>query len=165
MNTLKKEYIFKNNIFVLEMECTEMTYKIYITIDKKRYIISRGWLLNNEIIIDDIMLQDLKYQKMFKNNKIDKYMNKGFYLKYTGKGYGTATLKHIIEFAKQNNFHTIKGELAEIDKNTKIDPTHRERQIHFYKKFEFKILPNEQNPKKIELNFNERSCQNELGEN
>ena len=34
-----------------------------------------------------------------------------------------------------------------------IDPTHRERQIHFYKKFGFSILSNERKLSSLELNL------------
>ena len=73
------------------------------------------------------------------------------YLPYVNKGYGTLLMNELLRFAKENNCKIIKGELSEVDSNTPYDPTHRQRQIHFYKKFGFKILPNEENPESVKL--------------
>jgi GNAT superfamily N-acetyltransferase len=46
-------------------------------------------------------------------------------------------MQKLIQYAKENNYNAITGTL--VDK----DADHRERQIHFYKKFGFEMLPNE----------------------
>jgi GNAT superfamily N-acetyltransferase len=73
------------------------------------------------------------------------------YTNHINKGYGTQMMNMLIEYAKENNYKTITGNLSEVDNNTTTDPHHKDRQIHFYKKFGFKILPDEENPKSIEL--------------
>lgn len=73
------------------------------------------------------------------------------YLPYVNKGYGTLLMNELLHSAKKHDCKLIKGVLSEVDSNTAYDPTHRQRQIHFYKKFGFKVLPNEETPDSIEL--------------
>ena len=60
--------------------------------------------------------------------------------RHINKGYGTLLMQKLIQYAKENNYNAITGTL--VDK----DADHRERQIHFYKKFGFEISePNHNN--------------------
>ena len=93
-----------------------------------------------EIFINDICVRDkLKYGDN--------------YLKYINKGYGSHMMSELISYAKQNGYQRIIGELSPVDENNDIDTCHRDRQLYFYKKFGFNILPNESCPKIIELNL------------
>ena len=73
------------------------------------------------------------------------------YLRFVNKGYGTKMMNMLIDFAQKNGYKKIIGSLVDGDKSDNVDTTHRERQIHFYKKFGFKILPDENDPHSIEL--------------
>jgi GNAT superfamily N-acetyltransferase len=55
--------------------------------------------------------------------------------KYINKGYGTKIMNCLIKFAQDNGYEQIIGELIDSDSD------HRDRQIHFYKKFGFIISP------------------------
>lgn len=75
------------------------------------------------------------------------------YLPYVNKGYGTLLMNELLSFARAHDYKRISGKLEKFDGNSFYDPDHRDRQIHFYKKFNFKILPCEESPKEIELNL------------
>jgi len=75
------------------------------------------------------------------------------YLPYVNKGYGTQMMNELLRFSKENGYIKITGNLSEVDQSTAYDPTHRERQIHFYKKFGFRITSSEEDPQGIELNL------------
>ena len=49
------------------------------------------------------------------------------------KGYGTAMIHKLIEYAKVNGYSRIYGNLSDVDIG------HKDRLYHFYKKFGFKI--------------------------
>lgn len=66
---------------------------------------------NQEILLSDIIL----------------------YGRNINKGYGTILIKKLIEYAKENNFKKIYGNITEVDWD------HIERLEHFYKKFKFKV--------------------------
>ena len=53
------------------------------------------------------------------------------------KGYGSLMMKNLIEIAKQNNISCIDGWLAKTDRD------HADRLYHFYEKFGFQIVPND----------------------
>lgn len=61
---------------------------------------------------------------------ISPYSNK----KYYSKGYGSMMMNELIKFAIKKKYNKIKGELSIVD----VD--HKERLLHFYKKFGFQIL-------------------------
>ena len=74
------------------------------------------------------------------------------YSNFINKGYGTEMMNMLLKFAKENGYKKITGILSKDDANSTSDPTHRDRQIHFYKKFGFEILPNEESLSFIKLN-------------
>ena len=49
------------------------------------------------------------------------------------KGYGTAMMQKLIEYAKENGYSRIYGNLSDVDIG------HKDRLYHFYKKFGFEI--------------------------
>ena len=49
------------------------------------------------------------------------------------KGYGTAMMKTLIEYAKENGYSRIYGNLSDVDIG------HKDRLYHFYDKFGFEI--------------------------
>lgn len=53
--------------------------------------------------------------------------------KYHNKGYGTKMMEKLFEYTKENNIQTIYGNLSLND----ID--HKDRLLHFYKKFGFNV--------------------------
>lgn len=120
----------------------EFTFNISITIKNKLYpnvmkcVLDRS---NNSILIGDINVADV-----YTGNQFD-------YLRFINKGYGSMLMNELLAFAKENGYNKITGELADIDEDNEYDREHRERQIHFYKKFGFEILPDEEHPQTIEL--------------
>lgn len=54
--------------------------------------------------------------------------------RYENRGYGTKMMQYLIDYAVENNFKEIYGNLAEIDFE------HRDRLEHFYKKLGFNII-------------------------
>ena len=54
---------------------------------------------------------------------------------YINKGYGTQVMNKLIKFARENGYKKITGELVNDDSD------HRDRQMHFYRKFGFIISP------------------------
>lgn len=65
------------------------------------------------------------------------------------RGYGSVMMKELIEYSRQNEFAHINGWLS------KDDYDHKERLYHFYQKFGFEIIQNEEGMKfadiKLEL--------------
>lgn len=61
--------------------------------------------------------------------------------KKNNKGYGSIMMGKLIEIAKQNGIKCIDGWLS------KADIDHRERLYHFYQKFEFEIISNDNGSK------------------
>ncbi|MBD5488051.1 MAG: GNAT family N-acetyltransferase [Lachnospiraceae bacterium] len=57
--------------------------------------------------------------------------------KKNNKGYGSLMMAKLIEFAKVNDFQGINGWLSHVDME------HEERLYHFYQKFGFEIVPND----------------------
>lgn len=55
--------------------------------------------------------------------------------KKNNKGYGSAMMLALIDYAKQNEIECIEGWLSSVDGD------HRERLYHFYQKFGFEITP------------------------
>lgn len=107
-----------------------------LILGKKTYKNAMQCVLYNEekkILIGDICVEN--------NN----------YMKQINKGYGTLMMNELIKYAKENNYVRIVGNFGVADENSPEDPSHRERQIHFYKKFGFKILPDESSPETMEL--------------
>ena len=49
------------------------------------------------------------------------------------KGYGSAMMQKLVEYAKENSYSLLYGNLSDIDIG------HRDRLYHFYKKFGFEI--------------------------
>ena len=76
-----------------------------------------------------------------------------YYLSHINNGFGTEVMNMLLDFAKQYNYNKIIAKLSKIDADIKDDPLHRERQLYFFKKFGFKILPSEENPVSIELDL------------
>lgn len=58
--------------------------------------------------------------------------------KKNNKGYGSSLMAKLIEFAKVNGFKGIEGWLSHVDFN------HKERLYHFYRKFGFDIISNDE---------------------
>lgn len=56
--------------------------------------------------------------------------------KYENKGYGSKLMQRLIDYATENGYKEIYGNLAEVDMG------HRDRLEHFYKKFSFEIIEN-----------------------
>ena len=54
--------------------------------------------------------------------------------KYYNKGIGTMMMNELIDYAKMNNYHEIRGELSTVDNE------HKDRLHHFYRKFGFEII-------------------------
>lgn len=135
----------KNKQPIFHTTITDMSFYIHIQIGKKYFNNAMKCVLHrdeNTILIGDIFIEG------------DTSGLLGFlqhYTRYTNKGYGTQMMNMLLEFAKENSYKKIVGNLSDVDDNNAFDPEHRKRQIHFYKKFGFKILPNEENPNSIEL--------------
>lgn len=60
-------------------------------------------------------------------------------------GYGSLMMEKLIAFAKQNGFIYITGWIS------KVDIDHVDRLYHFYQKFGFEIIPNEERMKIADL--------------
>ena len=117
-------------------------FNISLIIKNKTYYNSMRCTLYQElktIHIGDICIRD------------DRSLEPWNHTKFVNKGYGTLMMSELLNFAKENNYKKITGNISNVDNNTEWDPHHRERLIHFYKKFGFKILPDELAPKQIEL--------------
>lgn len=72
--------------------------------------------------------------------------------KNINKGYGTILVKKLIEYAQENNFKKIYGNITEVDWN------HIERLKYFYSKFNFKVELDVKNRNgKIELELDENN--------
>ena len=113
-----------------------------VTIGKQNYSNAMKCVLDEEkkeILIGDICINDNRY------------------LRHINKGYGTKMMEKLLEFANENDYETVVGNLGVADENSAADPTHRERQIHFYKKFGFSILPSEEKPERILLTLRQRN--------
>ena len=69
--------------------------------------------------------------------------------KNNNRGYGSVMMKELIEYSIQNGFTHIRGWLS------KVDYAHKDRLYHFYQKFGFEIIQNEEEMKfadiKLEL--------------
>lgn len=139
--------MIRNNNFISKIETDD--YGIYITA-----------IINDEDF-GDIMRCEYDKEKSeifisdFIIDKPSPFLPLGMkdysYLKYIGKGYYTQAMNMLLNHAKENGFHKITGKLADVDKGDWRDKDHRKRQIKFYKKFGFKILPSEECPNEIEL--------------
>lgn len=57
--------------------------------------------------------------------------------KQNNKGYGSVMMKELLNYARQNGFMYIDGWLSEVDYD------HKERLYHFYQKFGFEIIQNQ----------------------
>ena len=117
-------------------------FNVSLIIKNKTYYNSMKCTLDQEsktILIGDIYMKN------------DRSLEPWNYTKFINKGYGTLMMTELLKFAKENNYEKITGNISDVDNNTEWDPHHRERLIHFYKKFGFKILPDELAPKQIEL--------------
>ena len=120
----------------------EDIFNISLIIKNKTYYNAMKCTLDQEsktILIGDIYMKN------------DRSLEPWNYTKFINKGYGTLMMNELLKFAKENNYKKITGNISDVDNNTEWDPHHRERLIHFYKKFGFKILPDELTPKQIEL--------------
>ena len=120
---------------------SEYYYIIDLYVGKKKYYRALNCLLyrnENKIHIGDIIVQDSKPYS---------------YIKYVGKGYGSLMMNELIKFAKENGYTYIDGDIVSTDDSNNNDPTHRQRAIHFYKKFGFKCLPDEDHITKVELHL------------
>ena len=141
----RKENDMKNKQPIFHKITTDISFYIDVEIGKKYFRNAMKCVLyrdENTILIGDIFVEG-DTEGFF-----------GFlqhYTKYINKGYGTQMMNMLLEFAKENGYRKIVGKLSDVDDNDSIDPEHRKRQIHFYKKFCFKILPNEETPNAIEL--------------
>lgn len=136
-------WLFKQKITepVCTFRISDCLLLMNVTIGKKNYFKAMKCVLNEdkkEILIGDICIDENRY------------------LKHINKGYGTKMMEKLLEFAVQNGYETVVGNFGVADENSVIDPTHRERQIHFYKKFGFSILPSEEKPEKIMLRLYQR---------
>lgn len=58
--------------------------------------------------------------------------------KKNNRGYGSLMMEKLIDFAKANKFDVITGWLSYVDKE------HEKRLYHFYRKFGFEIIPNDE---------------------
>ena len=117
-------------------------FNVSLIIKNKTYYNSMKCTLDQEsktILIGDIYMKN------------DRSLEPWNYTKFINKGYGTLMMTELLKFAKENNYEKITGNISDVDNNTVWDPHHRERLIHFYKKFGFEILPDELTPKQIEL--------------
>ena len=117
-------------------------FNVSLIIKNKTYYNSMKCTLDQEsktILIGDIYMKN------------DRSLEPWNYTKFINKGYGTLMMTELLKFAKENNYEKITGNISDVDNNTEWDLHHRERLIHFYKKFGFKILPDELAPKQIEL--------------
>ena len=56
--------------------------------------------------------------------------------KYENKGYGSKLMQRLIDYATENDYKEIYGNLAEVDMG------HWDRLEHYYKKFGFEIIEN-----------------------
>lgn len=69
--------------------------------------------------------------------------------KKNNRGYGSSMMKELIEYSRHNEFAHINGWLS------KVDYDHKDRLYHFYQKFGFEIIQNEEEMKfadiKLEL--------------
>lgn len=134
----------KNEQPIFRKIVTDISFCIDIEIGKKYFNNAMKCVLyrdKNEILIGDIFVEG-DTSGLF-----------GFlqhYTRYTNKGYGTQMMNMLLDFAKENGYKKIVGNLSYVDDNDAFDPEHRERQLHFYKKFGFKILPSEE--KQTQLN-------------
>lgn len=61
--------------------------------------------------------------------------------KRNNRGYGSVMMKELIEYSKKNEYTQINGWLSKVDYN------HKERLYHFYQKFGFEIIQNEEGMK------------------
>lgn len=135
----------KNTQPIFHKVITDISFYIDIEIGKKYFRNAMKCALyreENKIVIGDIFIEG-DTEGLF-----------GFlqhYTNYINKGYGTQMMNVLLEFAKENSYKRIVGNLSYVDDNDAFDPEHRERQLYFYKKFGFKILPNEETPNAIEL--------------
>ena len=117
-------------------------FNVSLIIKNKTYYNSMKCTLDQEsktILIGDIYIKN------------DRSLEPWNYTKFINKGYGSLMMDELLKFAKENNYKKITGNISDVANNTEWDPHHRERLIHFYKKFGFKILPDELAPKQIEL--------------
>ena len=135
----------KNKQPIFHKIVTDTSFYIDVEIGKKYFRNAMKCVLyrdENTILIGDIFVEG---------------DTKGFfgflqrYTSYINKGYGTQMMNILLEFAKENGYKRIVGKLSDVDNSDAFDPEHRERQIHFYKKFGFKNLPSEECPNEIEL--------------
>ena len=135
----------KNKQPIFRKIVTDISFYIDIKIGKKYFRNAMKCTLyreENKIVIGDIFVEG-DTEGFF-----------GFlqrYTSYINKGYGTQMMNMLLEFAKENGYKKIVGKLSNVDDSDIFDPEHRERQLHFYKKFGFKILPSEEKPNSIEL--------------
>lgn len=58
--------------------------------------------------------------------------------KMNNRGYGSVMMEELIEYSRQNEFAHINGWLS------KVDYDHKDRLYHFYQKFGFEIIQNEE---------------------
>ena len=120
----------------------EDIFNISLTIKNKTYYNAMKCTLDQEsktILVGDIYMKN------------DRSLEPWNHTKFVNKGYGTLMMNELLKFAKENNYEKITGNISDVNNNTEWDPYHRERLIHFYKKFGFKIIPDELAPKQIEL--------------
>ena len=124
----------------LDERVSDLLYIIDLTVGKQ--IFRNAMVCNLHKKENKIMIGDILVTVNFDNQKYKRYIN---------KGYGTLLMNQLLLFARQNNYEQIVGNLGIADENSEYDPDHRDRQIHFYKKFGFNILPNEKNAQYIKL--------------
>ena len=135
---------FNRNKFEMQEYISDYLYCINVKIGNKYFPNAMRCFIDKEnktIKIGDILIGE-ETSSSFSTRS---------YKNYIRKGYGTQMMNKLIDFAKSNGYKRIIGDLSSVDDNNSLDKDHRERQIHFYKKFGFKILPNEETPDKIEL--------------
>lgn len=65
--------------------------------------------------------------------------------KKNNKGYGSAMMLVLIDYAKQNEIEYIEGWMSDADKD------HIDRLYHFYQKFGFEIIPCEKEVKMADI--------------
>lgn len=135
---------FNKNKFEMQEYISDYLYCINVTVGNKYFQNTMKCFIDKEnktIKIGDILIGE----------ETNSSFSSRSYKNYIRKGYGAQMMNKLIDFAKNNNYKRIIGDLSCVDDNDPLDEDHRERQIRFYKRFGFKILPDEQSPSGIEL--------------
>lgn len=101
--------LFRKEKYKILMNADDSIIVIRLIHKNNQVSMLKSCIIDNNIILGDITC--------YKNNR----------------GYGSVLLSKLIEYARENNYQSIEGWLSNVDKG------HKDRLIHFYRKFGFEI--------------------------